>query len=550
MFALRHSIRALALAGTIIALFVGTSGCSRGPATRDTKLLRLFELQDPPGFNPLITDNADLQDIVPLIHGFLLGADARGNFTPDLVTVVPSLANGGISRDGLTIRYRLRRGVKWQDGAPFDARDVLFSFRAAMSPENNVPDRSGFDDVASVRAPSAYDVEVRLRRPYSPALATFFSGGANDPYAILPAHLLASLHDLNRAPYNAMPVGLGPYRVVSWERGSRVVLEADPHFRRGPAKIPRVEIRIVVDSNTALTLWQSGEFDFYDVRGLAGSRSLLQGARTVKNAREYLSDHYQFNYLMFNTASGPLRDVRVRRALVRGIDGARIERLVRGELYRPGSGDRLPGQFAYDPSIVQASYDPVAAGKLLDTAGWRMHGGVRMRGGVPLALQIVGVANSTGSKNIDVQLQSALQALGIRVDVKDYQYNVLFGSAQSGGIFASGRFDITSYGWQPGEDADHSYLYRCDTRPPNGENYGRICDPIIDRAAAMELGSSDPAVQAAADRTMLREIEAQGDMLFLGFDREALFAPTTLHGIEPSVLGHHYWNLDRWRWSN
>jgi ABC-type transport system substrate-binding protein len=240
-----------------------------------------------------------------------------------------------------------------------------------------------------------------------------------------------------------MPVGLGPYRVVSWERGSRVVLEADPHFRRGPAKIPRVEIRIVVDSNTALTLWQSGEFDFYDVRGLAGSRSLLQGARTVKNAREYLSDHYQFNYLMFNTASGPLRDVRVRRALVRGIDGARIERLVRGELYRPGSGDRLPGQFAYDPSIVQASYDPVAAGKLLDTAGWRMHGGVRMRGGVPLALQIVGVANSTGSKNIDVQLQSALQALGIRVDVKDYQYNVLFGSAQSGGIFASGRFDIS-----------------------------------------------------------------------------------------------------------
>ncbi len=535
-------------AGCVVVV---ATGCSHGAANDHVAgTIRLVALQDPPGFNPLITDNADLQDLVPLIHGFLLGADARGAATPDLVEVVPSVPNGGVSRDGLTIRYHLRRGVRWQDGAPFDARDVVFSFHAAMNPKNDVPDRSGFDDIASVRAPSPYEVDVRLRRPYSPALATFFSDGANDPYAILPAHLLGSLPDLNRAAYNAQPIGLGPYRVVRWERGSRVVLEADPHYRFGAPKIARVDVRIVPDSNTALTLWQSNALDVFPVRGFAGGRAMLEGARGVTFGREFLSDHYQFNYVMLNVTAGALRDVRVRRAIVRGVDVGHIEERVRGELYRPGDGDRLPGQFAYDATIRQASYDPAAAGKLLDAAGWRMGaGGVRVRDGVPLGVEIVGITGSSGAERFNVQLLAALQALGIRASLKTYQYDLAFNSAQSGGIFANGKFGLTLYGWQPGEDADHSYLFRCDTRPPNGENYGRICDPIIDAAAKREIESTDPAVQAAADKAMLREIDAQSDILFLGFDREAIFTRKGLDGVEPSVLGHHFWNLARWSWA-
>ena len=541
----RRALAYLALA-TLSIIGIGCSHADTNGHVADT--VRLIFFQEPPGFNPLITDNADLQDIVPLIHGFLLGANASGEATPDLVDVVPSVANGGISRDGLTIHYHLRRGVKWQDGVPFDARDVVFSFHAAMNPKNDVPDRSGFDDIASVRAPTPYDVEVRLKAPYSPALATFFSNGANDPYGILPAHLLASLPDINRAAYNALPIGLGPYRVVSWERGSRIELVADPHFRRGAPKIGHVDIRIVPDTNTALTLWESNAIDVLPVRGLGGNRAMLQGARGVSFGHEYLSDHYQFNYVMLNVASPLLRDVRVRRAIVRAIDGGRIVRLVRGDLYRAGDGDRLPGQFAYDASIRQPTYDPKDAGKLLDAAGWHMMGGVRMRGGIPLSLEIVGIAGASGAERFDVQMQAALQAIGIRTSFKTYQYGLAFSSAQSGGIFANGKFDLTFYGWQPGEDADHSYLYRCDTRPPNGENYGRICDPIIDVAAKREIASTDPAVQAAADKAMLRELDAQSDILFLGFDREATFARSTLTGIEPSVLGHHYWNLETWGW--
>jgi len=520
--------------------------CSARPA-RDTNVVRLVTL-DPPGLNPLVNDNPTIGDIGILIHGYLLRADDRGRLLPDLAARVPTLANGGIADGGRTIRYRLTPGVRWHDGVPFDARDVAFSFAAAMNPRNNVPDRSGFDDVASVSTPSAYDVIVRLKRPYSPAVATFFTTGANDPYAILPAHLLAHYSDVNNVPYNGAPVGLGPYRLVSWERGSRIVLEADPHFRRGAPHIARVVFTIAPDENTQLTLWQSHALDLMLVRGFAGSRSVIDGARVVAGAREYRSDHYQFNYVLFNTASGPLRERAVREAVVRGIDGERIERDIRGVLSRPGDGDRLPGQFAYDPSIHQAPYDPAAAARLLDAAGWKLRAGVRERNGVPLVLDIVGPVGSPGSERTSLLFQADLAKLGIRTNIKNYQYNILFAGAADGGIYAGGRFDLSAYGWQPDEDADHSYLFRCDTRPPNGENYGRICDPAIDRDARIELDSTDPAAQAAADRALLRELDAQSDMLWLGFDRELLFAPRELSGVKPSVLGAHYWNIEDWSW--
>ena len=137
------------------------------------------------------------------------------------------------ARDGRTVTYHLRRGLRWHDGAPFDARDVVFSFRAAMSPNNAVPDRTGFDHVADVRALDPYTVRVRLTRAFSPFVASCFTMGANDPYPVLPAHLLAGKHDLNRDPYNGAPVGLGPYRFVSWQRGTRIAVEADPHYWRG-----------------------------------------------------------------------------------------------------------------------------------------------------------------------------------------------------------------------------------------------------------------------------------------------------------------------------
>ncbi|TAM77528.1 peptide ABC transporter substrate-binding protein [bacterium] len=537
----------------VLLLMAALCACTRVGAGRSASHpaeLRLTTSSDLPTLDPLVSDNANLGYLAPLFHGYLIRVDADGRFIPDLVVRVPSRANGGISADGRTIRYALRRGVRWQDGVPFEARDVVFSFHAAMNPRNDVPDHSGFDDIASARATGPYAVEVRLRRPYSPGVATFFNLGANDAYPILPAHLLARYPDLNNVPYNGAPVGLGPYKVVSWRRGSEIDFQADPHYFQGAPRIARIRLQVVPDQNTSLTLWRSGASDMTLVSGFGATTGILQQVESRPRTRTRLRDHYQFDYVMFNVASARLRDQAVRRALVRGIDRQRIMHDLMGSLYRAGDGDRLPGQFAYDPAIVQPPYDLAKAKALLDAAGWGPRAdGFRYRNGSPLTLEIVGVAGSRASEQFDVRLQGELARLGIRAEVKSYQYSLLFLPYQEGGIFARGEYDLAFYGWQPGEDQDHSYLFRCDSRPPGGENYSFICDPVIDRAARVELSSNDPVAQARADREILRRLIDRSDLLFLGFTRDAVATRDDLEGVEPSVLGQHLWNAWEWRWS-
>jgi len=518
-----------------------------GGATSQTPddTLRLVSGADPPGLNPLVFDNAGVTYLAPLIHGFLLTTDGTGRLVPDLATQVPTLANGGISPDGRTITYHLRRGVKWQDGAPFDARDVLFSMSAVLNPANNVPDRSGFDRIRDVRALGPYTVRVRLKQAFSPFVASCLTLGANDPSPILPAHLLAGKHDLNRDPYNAKPVGLGPYSVLSWQRGSRIEFVANTHYFRGAPGFARVDVAIVPDPNSAVALWKSGALDAIVARTSTG-RTTLDAIRSVPGTHTLLQPHNEFDFVIFNGAHPPLDDFRVRQALVLGIDRARIMRVLEGPLWVPGDSDRLPGQFAFDPTLKQAGYDPASAARKLDAAGWRLIDGVRRKNGHPLLIDAVATTESTATTRFNVLLQQDLARLGIKMNLKSYAYNIIWAGAAEGGINQTGRFDLEYSGWQPNSVDDHSYLFRCADRPPNGDNLARICDPVIEAAAREELASADPQRQAAGDRALTRRLVERSYLLFLGFDREGVAVRDDIAGVVPAVTGTHLWNI--WAW--
>ncbi|MBV8264660.1 MAG: peptide ABC transporter substrate-binding protein, partial [Candidatus Eremiobacteraeota bacterium] len=84
------------------------------------------------------------------IFGLFFNLDDKVHYVPELATVVPTQQNGGISKDGLTITYHLRHGVKWQDGAPFTSHDVVFTVSAILNPKNNLQSRNGWDQIKNV----------------------------------------------------------------------------------------------------------------------------------------------------------------------------------------------------------------------------------------------------------------------------------------------------------------------------------------------------------------------------------------------------------------
>ena len=172
-------------------------------------VLRIGIQASPDTLQPLLTSDTTDKMIGRLMFDPLVSVDASGKHAvPVLAARVPTLANGDIARDGRSITYRLRHGVRWQDGAPFTSRDVAFSWRAILNPANNVSSRGGYDLVTSVATPDAYTAVFHLKERYAPAVDTLFAE-SDTPMFIVPEHLLGRPPNVNAAAFNVAPIGHG-----------------------------------------------------------------------------------------------------------------------------------------------------------------------------------------------------------------------------------------------------------------------------------------------------------------------------------------------------
>ena len=230
---------------------------TRHPWTTQAEL-RWTEAEDIDNLNPLLTTEILVTDLSAMTQGYLVRPDASGTLVPSLALTVPTQANHLISRDGKTIVYKLRHGAVWHDGRAFTSADVAFSVATILDPRFNVANRIGFDDIARVNTPNPYSVIVHLKEPYSPFVSLFLTPHVGS--GILPVHLLRG-HDLNHAAYNALPLGLGPFRYVKWSRGSEVELAAFDRWWGGRPKLRRILYRVIPDATAAVNQLRTHELD-------------------------------------------------------------------------------------------------------------------------------------------------------------------------------------------------------------------------------------------------------------------------------------------------
>ncbi|HEY3675020.1 MAG TPA: ABC transporter substrate-binding protein, partial [Candidatus Tumulicola sp.] len=204
------------MAVVLCAVFLIASGCSRerSGAYQVRTTLRLAAQDDPRTLNPLLMLSGSESALATLAFDTLLDVNANNALVPSLAIVVPSVNNGGISKDGLRYTFRLRRGVKWHDGAAFTSQDVAFTIESVLSPKIAFSNRAGYDDITSVITPTPTTVIIRVRHRFAPFLADVGAG-----YPIVPAHLLEKSANLLTDPFGAHPVGTGPYRFAEWHRG-------------------------------------------------------------------------------------------------------------------------------------------------------------------------------------------------------------------------------------------------------------------------------------------------------------------------------------------
>ncbi len=178
-----------------------------------------------------------------LTMAWLVRYDHDNRPIPELATEVPTKKNHLISSDGLTITWHLRRGVKWSDGVPFDADDLVFSTNAVNNAANNEVGRDGWDLITKIDEPDKYTVVFHLKRPYSAFLPTFF-GSAARTRASCPNICWARWPTSTTPTTTASRSGIGPFRYVNWVRGDHVEMEANPYYWRGDAQAQEDHLQV------------------------------------------------------------------------------------------------------------------------------------------------------------------------------------------------------------------------------------------------------------------------------------------------------------------
>lgn len=235
---------------------------TRHPWTRPG-VLRIAENQDITTLNPTVEANATLGDLSTLIYSYAVVYDDHAKPIPDAVSEVPTLANGDVSKDGLTLKYKLRHNIKWQDGQPLTCKDMKFTWQVVVNPHTNVATTEGYQDIKGIDCSNPYVAVVHMKRVYAPFLQQLWGVNGNSP--ILPEHLLAtylnSPTSINTAPYNSMPIGSGPFKVIEWQRGTMVRLAANPNYFKGKPKLSEIDYYFEPDENTMETQLQTHNID-------------------------------------------------------------------------------------------------------------------------------------------------------------------------------------------------------------------------------------------------------------------------------------------------
>jgi len=469
------------LASLLLILFAGfCAGCghdSSGDGERSIPAhpvaggaLRVAAGTEPDVLNSLITTSAYSARILALINDGLVGMNSRLEWEPALAE------SWTWSSDGLTLEFKLREGVRWSDGAPFSAHDVVASYALFTDPRVDSSRRSNFAEILGYSAPDSHTVQVRFAARSRDQLF-------NANLTIFPEHLIREydLEDVERWEWNRAPVGLGPYRLQRWDAGERIVLERNPHFWGEPAYLDRVIFEFTPDAMVRLLRLEAGEVDM--VVGIP----LKDESRLRKNAPEirvYPLSGRLYGYLTYNLRNPMLADARVRRALSHAIDRrAFTENLMFGRA-QPAASLIVPAlAWAHDPKQEPDPLDLEHAAELLSAAGFvdQDGDGILERDGEPFEIQVTTRTGDPVRENGVLILQENLARAGVRVRIRMMESGAALAEVRQG------DFDVYYGHFQSRLSVDPTML----VGTGGSVNYGGYSDARMDEMIRQGLGEMD-----------------------------------------------------------
>ena len=537
-----------ALAALTACSKVQTGGGGAGGTHAWTRpgVFRFAENQDIATLNPAVQASGTLGDLSMFIYSYAVRYDDNNKPVPDAVSEVPTVENGDVSKDGLTLKYKLRHDIKWQDGQQLTCKDLKFTWQVVINPHTNVAATDGYRDIKDIDCTDPYVAVVHMKKVYAPYLQQLWGVNGNAP--ILPEHLLAKYNDdkgsINTAPYNSMPIGSGPFKVIEWQRGTVVRMVANPNYFLGKPKLNEVDFRPMPDENTMETQLQTHEIDML-ARGTGLNWPRYEAlANDPKNGLTAIRvDSFLFDHIDFNLKNPILADVKVRRALAYATNrGEIIDKIMHGSAEPSETDQSSKLSWAYTNDTVHYPYDPAKAKQMLDDAGWKVGAnGIREKNGQRLQFNLSTQTESTSGKAIQELLQREWHDVGVQADVKNYPTAQMFQNGNAGTL-EGGHYDVAIYAWIAAADPDDSALYSSWNFGPRGQNVLFWKNDKVDAAQKDALGTVDEKRRKADYAIIQQQMMIDVPTIVISFRKEPYVYNTDLKGFKPSSVISPFWN--------
>ena len=488
--------------------------------------------------NPLYATGSVNSSVSKLLFSGLLKYDQNNQLTGDLAE------SWTPDEREITYTIKLRPNLKWHDGQPLTAQDVLYTYRAIQNPDARSPLITSWQGI-SVEAPDDQTVIFRLPSSLS-AFPNFLTNG------ITPKHILenTSMGQLRSLAFNTTnPVGSGPFKWQaievtggeSAEREQRIGLTPYSDYHLGKAKLNQFVIHTYPDEKRLIDGLKSKQ-----VQGIAGLVATPDDILNDKTIEQFSVPLTSAVYAFFKNSQEPLSDSNFRRALVLAANNkALVEAL--GFPVILSDEPLLKRHVGYDPALAQAGHNLEEANRLFDSLGFTKDPttGIRGKEGKPLNLRLFS-QNTVEYTAVTQSLQNQWRAAGVDVQV------ILEPEDELQAVIANHEYDILLYGISLGNDPDvfaYWHSSQADIRSANRLNFSEYKSPAADRALEAGRTRSDAAIKAVKYKPFLEAWRAENPALALYEPRFLYLVREPLFNFEPArinVGAERFNNVHNW----
>lgn len=523
--------------------------------------------EDPPSFNATVGATGFDALVMELVMLSLADLDENGNAYPEIASELPSIDNGDVVVDEengtMDVTWKLRQDIKWADGVPVTADDVVFTYNAIVDPEYGFW-IAGIDYVDSVEKIDDYTVAVHYNAIY-PGYLTQFGGYL---VAVWPAHYCDATQGFTQWDCGLQPLSNGPYILKEWVQNDHLTFERNPnYYEPGKPAIDEIVVKIVPEEAVRKQMLINGDADL-DMWTPENVIAELAGESNVQVSLSPV-DRWVMRIFFNLAAKGTtdpaatphpiLSDVRVRKAIRMAIDTQTIS-----QEFWYGFAKPVWTEFFRPPynvcNIPQPVYDPEGAKALLEEAGWIDQDGDGTREchgcttgaeeGYKMEMEFITYSEYGQTLDLTQEyIAEKLGEMGIKLNISRVEGAVLWDTAEAGGIEQTGNFDMDIWddGYSGNDPSDYiwGYYYSEAAVPDMGYNYGRFIDPTADELIDASYTLDEQARQDAFCQlaTILDE-QLPELLLFTTVDANA--HSTRLQGVMSNANEIVTWNVADW----